>query len=92
MENNELIEIIKNHKCYYFDDIIKIEDFHNILTDRKSYKNVLAHYFSYKTLFSLKPQHIRFDEVDGFIRVMGLDVYYYFGRENMPFTIVLHVL
>ena len=44
MENNELIEID-----------IKIEDFHNILTDGKSYKNVLAHDFSYKTLFSLKP-------------------------------------
>ena len=31
---------IKNRACYYFDDIIKIEDFHldNILIDEKSYE------------------------------------------------------
>ena len=36
--NDELKEIdIKNRACYYFDDIIKIEDFdiNNILTDEK---------------------------------------------------------
>ena len=34
---------IKNHMCYYFDDIIKIEDFdiNTILIDEKPYKNVL---------------------------------------------------
>ena len=33
---------IKNHTCYYFDDIIKFEDFHfdNILIDKKSYKKL----------------------------------------------------
>ena len=44
MENNELRKVsIKNHMCYYFDDIIKIEDFDsdNILIDQKSHKNVL---------------------------------------------------
>ena len=37
--NNELKEIdIKNYKCYYFDDIINIEDIDldNVLIDRKS--------------------------------------------------------
>ena len=40
--NDKLKEIdIKNCKCYYFDGIIKIEDFglYNILIDEKSYKN-----------------------------------------------------
>ena len=39
--NNQLKEIdIKNRTCYYFDDIIKIEDFNidNISIDEKSYK------------------------------------------------------
>ena len=42
--NEELKEIIfTNRKCYYFDDIIKIEDFHfgNILMVEKSYENIL---------------------------------------------------
>ena len=40
---NELKEIdIKNCTCYYFDDIVKIENLNldNILMDEKSYKNV----------------------------------------------------
>ena len=39
--NNQLKEIdIKNRMCYYFDDIIKIEDFNidNISIDEKSYR------------------------------------------------------
>ena len=34
---------IENHTCYYFGDIIKIEDFDfdNILLDEKSYGNIL---------------------------------------------------
>ena len=58
--------------CYYSDDIIKIEDFDldNILTDEKSYENVLAYNISYKSLIdSNKPLHIRFDKTDGFIKV-----------------------
>ena len=42
---DELKEIdIKNRTYYYFDGIIKIEDFNldNILTDEKSYKNILV--------------------------------------------------
>ena len=43
--NDELKETdIKNRKCYYFDDIIKIEDFDfDILIGEKSYKNILVY-------------------------------------------------
>ena len=35
---------IKNRSCYYFYDIIKIEDFNldNILIEEKSYDNILV--------------------------------------------------
>ena len=70
--NDELKEIdIKNRTCYYFHDIIKIEDFNldNILIYEKSYENILVHNISYKTLTDAKPLRIRFDKIDGFIRV-----------------------
>ena len=76
--NDELKEIdIKNRTCYYFDDIIKIEDFNldTILTDEKSYKNILVHNISYKTLIDAKPLCIRFDKTDGFIRVYDGTIY-----------------
>ena len=44
-ELKQLKEIdIKNRTCYYFDDMIKIEDFdlRNILIDEKSYENILV--------------------------------------------------
>ena len=50
--NVELKEInIKNRTCYYFDDIIKIEDFNldDTLIDKKSYENILVYNISYKT-------------------------------------------
>ena len=61
---------IKNCTCYYFDDIIKIEDFDldNILIDGKSCKNILLYNISYKSSIDSKPLHIRFDKIDGFIR------------------------
>ena len=36
--------ILKICKCYYFDDIINIEDFdlNDILIDEKSYENILV--------------------------------------------------
>ena len=70
--NNELKEFnIKNGTYYYFDDIMKIEDFDfdNILIDEKSYKNILVYNISHKILFVSKPFSIRFDEADEFIRV-----------------------
>ena len=48
--NDELKEIgIKNRTCYYFDDIIRIEDFDakNILIDKKPFKNSLVYNISY---------------------------------------------
>ena len=44
MEWNEFKKVrIKNRLCYYFDDIIKLEDFDldNILTDEKSREKTL---------------------------------------------------
>ena len=68
--NNELKEIdIKNRKCHYFDDTIKIEDFDldNILIHEKPYENILVYNISYKNLIA-QPLCIRFANVDGFIR------------------------
>ena len=60
-----------NDMCYYFDDKIKFEDFgfDNILIDEKSPENILIHDFSCRTLIGAKLLHIRFDKIDGFIRV-----------------------
>ena len=55
--NDELKEtVIKNRTYYYFDDIIKIEDFNldNILIDEKSYEYILVYNISYKTLIDAK--------------------------------------
>ena len=62
---------IKNRMCYYFNDIIKLEDFDldNILIDEKSHKNILIYDISYKTLIDPKPLRIRFNKVDGFIKL-----------------------
>ena len=52
MENNGLKKArINNRTCYYFNDIINLEDFDldNILRDRKSHKNILIYDISYKT-------------------------------------------
>ena len=49
MENNEFYKVrIKNRTCYYFNDVIKLEDFDfdNVLIDNKSYENVLIYYIS----------------------------------------------
>ena len=56
---------------YYFDDIIKLEDFYiyNILIDKKLHENILIYDISYRTLIDLKPLRIRFDKIDGFISI-----------------------
>ena len=73
METNDELKVfvIKNGTCYYFDDIIKYEGFDlvNIFKKEKWYENILVYDISYKTLIGWKPLHIRFDKVDGFIRV-----------------------
>ena len=50
MESNNSKETdIENRTCYYFDDIIKIEDFEfdNILIAEKSHEKVLVYDISY---------------------------------------------
>ena len=53
------------------DDIIEIEDFDpdNILIDENSYENILVYNNLRKSLIDCKPLRIRFDKIDGFIRV-----------------------
>ena len=49
---NELKEIdFKNRTCYYFDDIMRIEDIgsDNTLLGEKSYENIFIFSISYKT-------------------------------------------
>ena len=55
----------------FFDDIIKLEDFDfdNIFLDEKSNKNILVYEISYKTFIGLKTLLIRFEKVDGLIRI-----------------------
>ena len=60
-----------NCMWYYFNDIIKFEDFDldNILIDEKSYETILVYNTSYKTSIDAKPLHIKLDKMDAFIRV-----------------------
>ena len=62
--------ILKIRISYYFHDILKIEDFdfNNILINEKSYENNLV-YNTYKSVIATNPLRIRFDKVNGFIRV-----------------------
>ena len=86
MENNEFKKVcIKNLTCYYFDDIIKLEDFDidNILIDKKSNENILICDILYKTLIFPKSLRIRFDKTDRFIRIYDVTRYLtLFGSEN----------
>ena len=68
---------IKKSTCYYFKGIIRAWDryididFSGISLDEKLYKekyeNILVYDISYKT--SAKPFRIRYDEIDGFIKI-----------------------
>ena len=71
MNNFKGINNIKNLTYSYLDDIIKTADFafDNILLDEKPYENILVYNISYKTLIGTKLLHIRFDKVDGFIKI-----------------------
>ena len=80
MENkDELKEIdIKNRACYYFDGINQYVDisFSDILLDEKLYENISVYDISYKTSTDPKPLGIRFDKIDGFLRVCGVEFSY----------------
>ena len=75
---DELKEIdIKNRRCYYFDDIIRARNraiySTDILFDEKLYgenhKNILIYDISYKTSTGAILLHIRFNKIDGFIKI-----------------------
>ena len=50
-------------------------DFNNILIDEKSHENVLIYDIAYKNLIGPKPLGIRFDKIDGFIRIYDRTTY-----------------
>ena len=70
--SNELKEIdIDNCICYCFDDIMRVVgiDFDDILLNEKSYKSILIRNTLCKTFIGAKPLHIRFEKIDGFIKI-----------------------
>ena len=91
MESNDKLKEtdIKNHTCYYFDGIVKIEDFDldNLLIYEKSFENILVFNIFYKILIAAKPFCIRFNQVDGFNMVYdGSRYLLLFEREKYDFT------
>ena len=84
--NNEFNEVrIKNHTCYHFDYIIKLEDFDldNILIDKNSFESILIYDISYKNSIDPKPLCTIFDKIDGFIRIYDKTRYLtLFGSEK----------
>ena len=87
MESNDKLKEIDIKKSYIliFDDIIEIEDFDldNILIDEKSYENALVYSILWKILIDYKRLCIRFDRIDGFIRVYnGTRSLVLFGSEK----------
>ena len=48
-----------------------MEDFNvdNILIDKKCHGNILIYNISYKVLTGSKPLQIRFDKIDGIVRI-----------------------
>ena len=66
----------KNRACYYFDDIIKDIDinFNDILLDEKLYENISVYHISYKTSTNPKSLCIRFDNTDGFINFVVVNL------------------
>ena len=44
-------------------------DFDDILLNEKSYKSILIHNTFCKTFMGAKPLHIRFEKIDGFIKI-----------------------
>ena len=86
--NDALKEIdIKNRKFYYFNEIEDFfENIDNTLIDKISSKNILVYLISYKTLIDAKPLRIRFDKIDGFIRVYdGIRYLVLLGSEKYNF-------
>ena len=63
--------------------LVKDFDIDNILINEKSHESILTYDVSYKTLISPKPLRIRFDKIDGFIRIyVGTRYLVLFDPEN----------
>ena len=95
--------MIKNCTCYYFNDIIKIEDFYfntilinTILRVAKSYENVLVYNISCKILIGAKlGLCIRFGKVRGFIRVYDRTRYsalFEHGKYHTIFNMIKYLM
>ena len=64
---------IKNRTYYFFNDIIRIENFdvNNIKIDEKLYKNILIYYIRYVTIkkdqniYSVNPLYFGFNKMNG---------------------------
>ena len=70
-KNYELKENdIKIRICYYFDNIINIDDLDldNIVLGEISYENIWIYHAAYKTSYGEKPLCDIFDNTDGYIR------------------------
>ena len=72
--SNKIKDIdIKNRTCYFFNDIINIENFNpnNIKIDEKSYKHILIYYIGYVTIknyvkiYSVNPLYFILRNVNG---------------------------
>ena len=64
---------------------MKLEDFDidNISIDEKSHENISIYDISYKTLIGGNPLRIKFDKINGFIRIYDVTRYLtLFGSEN----------
>ena len=88
--NDKLKEIdIKSRTCYYFNNMIKTEDFdfNNTLIDEKPYENILVYSISYKILIDSEPLHIIFDKIEGFIRVYDGTCYLVLFRSEKYYSI-----
>ena len=74
---------IKNHICYFFDDISNIKDFdpNYIKIDERSYKNILIYYIEYVTIkkdlkiYSVNPLYLNFSEVNGYFEEINGNKY-----------------
>ena len=81
MKNNKFNKVrIKNRMCYYFDDIIKLENFD---INEKPHVNILINDISSKTQLGSNILRIRFNEIDGFVRIYDKTRYLtLFGSEK----------
>ena len=84
MENDEFEKVcIKNYTCYYFHDKTKFEDSDIDNISIVKYENMLIYKISYNTLTGPNHLRIRFNNMEGFIRVYeGTRYLVIFGSEN----------